>query len=149
METFIYVWDLYNKEIFYYIYSIVKNYDIANDILQETAIAVYLNLDKLRDDNSVRYWIYRIASNKIKSHYKSKKKEMQIDHIKEGYQQDTTDFEVKQFSEGLKSPWKEAFLLYVLGDFSYTEISKMLNLPYWQVRRAIIRLSRKYLEGTI
>lgn len=53
----------YREPIYRFIRSRVDCHDDAADISQEVFIRAYQNLDKLRDSDAVRSWLYRIAYN--------------------------------------------------------------------------------------
>lgn len=53
-----------NKErLYWHIRRMVLNHDDADDVLQNTFIKVYRNIDKFRGDSAVFSWMYRIATN--------------------------------------------------------------------------------------
>ncbi len=55
--------NLWYKRIFNYALKQCSYEDLASDITQKTFIAVYRNLNKLKDFGSFKPWIYRIATN--------------------------------------------------------------------------------------
>ena len=54
---------LWYKRIYNYAYKYAGSHDIAMDIAQNTFIAVHHKIDQLRDVNSFKSWLYRIAIN--------------------------------------------------------------------------------------
>jgi RNA polymerase sigma-70 factor, ECF subfamily len=53
----------YQKKLYFNIRNIVLNHDDANDVLQNTFIKVYQNLNKFNGDSKLFSWIYRISTN--------------------------------------------------------------------------------------
>jgi RNA polymerase sigma-70 factor (ECF subfamily) len=51
------------RSIYFLLYSLLRNEAEAEDAAQETAIKVYLNLDKFRGDAQFRTWVLSIARN--------------------------------------------------------------------------------------
>lgn len=49
------IWSLYNQDIKHFIFSKVKNEQIANDLVQETFIKAHMKLDGLKDVSKVKY----------------------------------------------------------------------------------------------
>ncbi len=48
--------------IFYkYIYSIVNDLDLAEDLMQETFLKAYIKANTFRENASVKTWLFRIA----------------------------------------------------------------------------------------
>lgn len=57
------VYDEHKKSLFQFIYNIVKDPDVANDIFQETFVKVYKYSDTFKGESTIKTWIFRIASN--------------------------------------------------------------------------------------
>ena len=53
----------YSERLYGLIYNMVKTHSRCDDILQESFIKVYQNLDKYRGDSKLYTWIYRITVN--------------------------------------------------------------------------------------
>ena len=51
------------RSIYFLLFSILKNQSEAEDVAQETAIKVYLNLASYRGDSQFRTWVLSIARN--------------------------------------------------------------------------------------
>jgi RNA polymerase sigma-70 factor (ECF subfamily) len=51
------------RSIYFLLYSLLRNEAEAEDAAQDTAIKVYLNLDKFRGDSQFRTWVLSIARN--------------------------------------------------------------------------------------
>lgn len=69
---------LYDKRLYMHIRSIVLNHDDTNDILQDTFIKVYQNIDKFKGESQLFSWIYRIATNQTLDFIKEKSKNQKI-----------------------------------------------------------------------
>lgn len=57
------VYDEHKRTLFQFIYNIVKDPDLANDVFQETFIKVFKHASSFKGDSSIKTWIFRIASN--------------------------------------------------------------------------------------
>lgn len=53
----------YQKPLYYHIRSIVLNHDDADDVLQNTFIKVFSNIQNFKGESKLYSWIYRIATN--------------------------------------------------------------------------------------
>lgn len=53
----------YKERLYWHIRKIVLNHDDADDVLQNTFIKVYRNIDKFKGDSKLYTWLYRIATN--------------------------------------------------------------------------------------
>lgn len=77
----------HRKRIADYIYMMVKNHDVANDIFQETIIKVIKFLDDGRYTESGKFlsWVLRIAHNQVIDHFRQTKQLNQITESDAGY----------------------------------------------------------------
>lgn len=55
----------YSEYVYRYILLLVHNVDVAEDLMQDTFIKVYRNLDKFQQKSSVSTWIIKIARNTV------------------------------------------------------------------------------------
>ena len=53
----------YQQPIYWHIRRMVVSHDDAKDVLQETFLRIFRNLNAFRSDSSLSTWIYRIATN--------------------------------------------------------------------------------------
>ena len=53
----------YHKPLYWHIRRMVVSHDDAQDVLQETFIQIHTHLNELRQAESERAWVYRIATN--------------------------------------------------------------------------------------
>ena len=64
----------FQKPLYYHIRNIVLNHDDADDVLQNTFIKVFQNLNKFKGESKLYSWIYRIATNESITFLNSKAK---------------------------------------------------------------------------
>jgi RNA polymerase sigma-70 factor (ECF subfamily) len=53
----------YKERTYWHIRRILLDHEDANDIVQDTFVKVWKNLESFRGDSSLFSWIYRIATN--------------------------------------------------------------------------------------
>lgn len=53
----------YQERLYWHIRKIVMDHDDADDVLQNTFMKVWRNLDKFREESTLFTWLYRIATN--------------------------------------------------------------------------------------
>ena len=53
----------YKERLYWHIRKIVLNHDDADDVLQNTFIKVFRNIDKFQGESKLYTWMYRIATN--------------------------------------------------------------------------------------
>ena len=64
----------YQERLYWHIRRIVIDHDDADDVLQNTFIKVFKNLDGFREDSQLFTWLYRIATNESLTFLKKKKR---------------------------------------------------------------------------
>lgn len=60
----------YSAILYGYVVQRVRDTDTAKDLLQETFLSAWRNVDKYNGDASVKTWLFTILKNKIIDHYR-------------------------------------------------------------------------------
>jgi RNA polymerase sigma-70 factor (ECF subfamily) len=66
----------YKQRLYWHIRKIVLNHDDADDILQNTFVKIWRNIDTFRSESGLYTWLYRIATNESLTFLNQKKKKM-------------------------------------------------------------------------
>ncbi|WP_034043999.1 RNA polymerase sigma factor [Wocania ichthyoenteri] len=69
---------LYKERLYWHIRNIVKSHDDADDVLQNTFIKVYKNINNFKGDSKLFSWMYRIATNESITFINKKAKRLQV-----------------------------------------------------------------------
>jgi RNA polymerase sigma-70 factor, ECF subfamily len=69
------------KDLYKFIYSIIKNKQLAEDILQETLIKAYEKFDTIKDIHKFKSWIFTIAKNESLSWIKRYAREVPSENM--------------------------------------------------------------------
>lgn len=69
----------YSETLYWQIRRIVLDHDDANDVLQNTLIKVWNNLEDFRNDSKLSTWLYRIAINESLDFVRKKKENISIE----------------------------------------------------------------------
>lgn len=64
-KTFNEIVQRYGEPLYWHIRRLVLSHDDAQDVLQETFVKAFRHLWQLRDQSSLRPWLYRIATNEV------------------------------------------------------------------------------------
>lgn len=64
----------YQQKAYWHIRKMVIDHDDADDLVQETFVKVWKNLDKFREDAQVYTWIYKIATNECLNFLRKKRR---------------------------------------------------------------------------
>lgn len=128
----------------------------AEDLLQDTFIKVFSNIEKFKQKGSFEGWIRRIAVNTSIKNYQ--KHSFQKERIGlEDYEDETVDPEaISNLSEEelltliseLPDGYRVVFNLYAIEGFSHKEIAEQLNIGESTSRSQLVK-ARKLLQSRI
>lgn len=83
-DAFSYIVKQYNEQLYWHIRRMVLVHDDANDILQNTFIKAWNNIDGFRGDSQISTWLYRIAINETLTFINRKQPQYLPLHTEEG-----------------------------------------------------------------
>ncbi len=66
--------NLHKGLVFTVIYRMVRDYDMSEDLTQETFVKVFLNIKKVKNTKHFRAWICTIARNNVRDYFRKKKR---------------------------------------------------------------------------
>ncbi len=151
------LYNMYQKELYLYIYSLAGSREVAEDLLQETFLKAILSLSDTH--TNMRAWLYTVARNLYYNFAKKEKRKTSIDEIKDtpSSEKSMIDkviesesrrlcFEALQSLQGIK---KEVLIMQYFGGLSQKEIAAILHLTPENVRVLSYRGKKelkKYLE---
>lgn len=149
---------LYHKELFLYIYSLCKNRELSEDVLQETFLKAILSLPD--NHTNMRAWLYMVARNLYLNFVKKEKGKVDIDELREVPANESdviTQVIAKentrllyQALQKLDTAKREVLLLQYFGGLSQKEIALVLHFTPENVRVLSFRGKRelkKYMEA--
>ena len=149
-EAFEILYNKYKKKIEYFIYNIVKDYQKAEDIAQETFI--YVIQHQMRENSSFKYYIYLVARSKAINYINTEKRRKDItetflkeddEHIEKDVLDVITNEETKrellESIELLDERYKNAIYLVNIEGLSYEETSKILGETLQNTKNLIHR----------
>ena len=145
--------EYYHASIHRYHYRLTGNYDLADDLAQDTFIQAYENMIKTDSKLSLRAWLYKIAENNARQYYRRKKLVAFIrfssgdaDDIPAGNWIDETSRSLAIKEAMLKVPYKNrvCMVLHFLEGFKYREIAETLGISKEAVRKRVARGSLEF-----
>ncbi len=150
-ELYAVIIDRYQKKLIRYAYNLIKNEDKAVDIVQESFIKAFVNLNNFNIEKKFSSWIYRIVHNQAINLAKKYQKEIRLLENWDFKSDDNTesDFEEKERKEEVEKCLKdipllysEPLSLYYIDEKSYEEISEILRIPMGTVATRINRAKK-------
>jgi RNA polymerase sigma factor (sigma-70 family) len=160
--------DRHRKRIFDYIYMMVKNQDVADDIFQESLIKVvrFVREGRYTENGKFLSWVLRIAHNQVIDYFRQKKQRNNISEGDAGYDllnhpkfsdrtveerliTDQIEADVRKLIDFLPSEQKEVVLMRYYMGLSFKEIAEQtnvsINTALGRMRYALINL-RKLID---
>ena len=68
----------YKERLYWHIRNIVKSHDDTDDVLQNTFVKVFRNIEKFKGESKLYTWLYRIATNEAITFLNKKSRRQQI-----------------------------------------------------------------------
>ncbi|MCM1264403.1 MAG: RNA polymerase sigma factor [Butyrivibrio sp.] len=143
-EAFIQLMDLHKETMLRIAHGyFTQNADIA-DVMQDTILAAYENLPKLREPQYFKTWLIRILINNCNHIYRSSKKYISLEEISEIHEDTSQDLDAPlyKFHELLECVSKEnrlCFQLYYGEEFTTKEIADILHINESTIRSRMHR----------
>lgn len=147
------VFDNNSKKIFHLCYGYTGDRDSANDLMQETFLKVWQNLDKFKHKSLISTWIYRIAVNTCLTYLRSEKKQAK-DELTDNIIENKTE-EHSEKNEQIALLYKSIskleendrlIITMVLDEIPYSEIADISGISEGNLRVKIHRIKQKLTE---
>lgn len=129
----------YKERLYWHIRRIVLDHDDADDVLQNTFIKVYKNIDGFKGDSKLYSWMYRIATNESLTFLKQKSRKMGVsdEELKSRmvenlqadvyFEGDEIQLKLQKALATLPNKQKLVFTMKYFQEMKYDEISEVLE----------------------
>jgi RNA polymerase sigma-70 factor (ECF subfamily) len=169
LEAFQQIHQEYGKRIRNFIYKMVDSREDAEDLTQNVFLVAFHELHRLQDAERFESWLYRIARNEVYQTYRRKRSELLSQDARGGGgKSDLPDFDpadvrptphdsilhkelgaaIRQVLEALPPKLREVFVLAVIHEKSYSEISEIVGRSLLSVKTDIFR-ARSYARKSL
>ncbi len=150
--------DTYKERLYWHVRRIVLIHDDADDVLQNTFIKIYRNIDSFKGDSKLYSWMYRIATNEALSFIKSKSRKLGVptdemfdrmaNNLREDVYFDGDEIQLKlqQAIAALPEKQKLVFNMRYFEELKYEEISEILKTSVGGLK-ASYHLAAKKIEA--
>ncbi|WP_340076778.1 sigma-70 family RNA polymerase sigma factor [Leptobacterium sp. I13] len=144
------IYKSYWQKIFRLCMGFVNDFDLAQDLAQETFIIVWQQLPKFKNKSAIGTWIYRIASNnclrQLEKEKRIKKSNLPLNLKEETIESNEHQIQMLyQFISEL--PETDRIIISLeLEDIKQAEIAKIVGLSEVYVRVKIHRIKEKLSE---
>ncbi len=148
-----------------YIHRLTLNYDVAQDILQETLLHLVKSLGDLKQQESFWSWIFRMARGKVQHYYRdrSREKDIMMRTFREGWNR-CQDSNLTGYDYVLRKELSE-IIVHVVGklninqrtvlalrcyeDMPYSQIAEVMKCKEMAARVLFYRAKRLMRKGLI
>lgn len=146
---------IYSEPIYWQIRRIVLSHDDANDLLQNTFIKAWTNLDAFRGDSKISTWLYRIAINgslnfvqKQKNHFSLDEDSSVVDFLMsdEFFDGDELQAQLQEVIARLPEKQRLVFQMKYFQDMKYEEISEILGTSVGALKATYHHAVKKIAE---
>ena len=149
---------LHHRAVFRAAYALVRDAGLAEDVTQEVFLKLYQHLGSLRNEEHVRPWLLRVASNTALNAIRSRgragtrEEEFAVSAtvggtgpvgIEADYERRTEIEEARRALAQIKEPMRSCLLLKQQG-LSYREIAQTLNINEANVGSLIARGRKEF-----
>ncbi|WP_425237511.1 RNA polymerase sigma factor [Ulvibacterium sp.] len=150
----------YKERLYWHIRRIVLNHDDADDVLQNTFIKVFKNIEGFKGDSKLYSWMYRIATNEALTFLKSKSRKLGLSDVElqdrmignleadvyfEGHE---IQLKLQKAIAALPEKQKLVFNMKYFQELKYEEISEILETTVGGLK-ASYHLAVKKIEASL
>lgn len=149
------VYQTYSKEIYLYLYSMCKQTELAEDLMQETFLKALLSLQE--SHTNVRAWLYTVARNLYYNECKRSRGDISLEEFDLERDMESSDLlsDIIRAEEtrcllramlALSQTKREILQMQYFGGLSQGEIAKILSLTPANVRVLALRAKKEIKE---
>lgn len=147
------IFDKNAKKIFHLCYGYTGDKDSANDLLQETFMKVWQNLEKFRNKSLISTWVYRIAVNTCLTYLRSEKRQAKdeltdniIENRVEEFSEKNEQIALLYKSIAMLEENDRLIITMVLDELPYQEIAEISGISEGNLRVKIHRIKQRLTE---
>ncbi|MEH6656592.1 RNA polymerase sigma factor [Leeuwenhoekiella marinoflava] len=129
----------YKERLYWHIRRMVISHEDADDVLQNTFIKVFKNLNNFQGDSQVYTWLYRIATNECLTFINKRNRTTHLSNedLQESlvtsltsdpyFDGDEAQLKLQQAIDTLPTKQKQVFVMKYFDELQYNEISEILG----------------------
>ena len=156
------------NSLFNFAYSLTRNEEDANDLVQETYLKAFKSIDKYEVGTNAKAWLFRILKNLFINEYRKRSKapsRVDYEEIVTFHNENESQYssyldlreemfehmmgdEVTNAVNSLPVDFRTVLLLYDIEGFTYEEIASIIDIPIGTVRSRLHR-ARNMLKDTL
>lgn len=147
--------NLYSPQLYRQIRRMVYDHDDANDILQNTFIKAWTNLEQFRGESRLSTWLYRIAMNETLNFIQKQKEKTSLDDAPalthtlmadDYFDGDETAAQLQEAISQLPDKQRTVFNLKYFDEMKYEEMSELTGTSIGALKASYHHAVRKICE---
>lgn len=160
------LFNLYRDDVFRFSYLVVRDTNLAQDVVQEAFLKVFRSIDKFQFRSSFKSWLYRIAVNEAITILRRKKVKEELEPMPDVSRERTVSYATRDWQpeEAVLEGEERRILRWAIGqldpvhrsvvvlkyfhEFSDTEIGAVIGCPPGTVKSRLHR-ARELLRNTM
>ena len=130
----------HQRAVYSMVFSMVKDHDTTDDIVQDSFVKAYNNIQGFEARSSFKSWLYSIAINTAKNTLKASSMRNTVDHEKvvleapavssENIEQQELQTVLAQEIDKLPKKQKMVLILRIFDELPFKEIANIMECPY-------------------
>jgi len=147
-QAFKEVMSMYKNRIFNYLYLMMGNREIAEELTQDTFVKVFFKAKSLKTDN-IKAWIYRIATNLAISEMRKKKIKAlfsleDVNALNYSMEEKPgANMELEETLSLIPEKYRIPLIMKEVDNFSFEEMSNILKKPVGTLKSLVFRGKEK------
>ncbi|MCR3906703.1 MAG: RNA polymerase sigma factor [Tenericutes bacterium] len=149
-QSFDTFYNLTKNQVFYAIINIVKDQDLAEDIMQDTYVKFLEKIEQYKSGSNPYAYLSTIARNLAINTYNREKKVINSQELVESIpspEEETDQEDIFKILDLLEQDEKEVVTLHIINDLKFREIAETMDKPLgtvlWIYNKAIKKLRAK------
>jgi len=146
------IYTLTSKGVFTFVLPILRDYQLAEDVMQDTYVSCYDSIKSYHLGTNARNWLLTIAKNSALSQLKKRNREVSSD-FSDDYHPDGVyylgDIDSPTITLANKVLAEDEFnivIMYAIGEYKHKEIAEFLHMPLgtvtWKYANALKKLKK-------
>lgn len=157
-EAFVLIYEHFSPLLYRYIFRLLGNQELSDDITQETFLKAFQNIQSIAKDSNVSAWLYRIASNACFDVLRRRKLITWMPILEENDKSDefaSDDFTpqiiesviIRRTLSEMPPALAVCLVLRSVEGFSCEEIAEILKIPKGTVFSRLARARELFIKG--
>lgn len=143
----------YFNDIYRFVFSLTKNKSLTEDIVQETFIRAYLNLDSFRNQPN-RAWLFTVSRNIYYDYLRKNKRTTDIEYDfstipdanaspEENFFRKENILRLQEEIQKLKESYRDAIICFYVKELNYKEASIEMGVTESNFKSILFRAKQK------